>query len=162
MIDICKFVLPHWSVGLIALALLSAVLSSAATTILSASIILTDLFEKGNFGNKTLKNTRILIGIIGIISIIIAINFTSIIGILLIALTVYSGAFIVPIFFGLIGIKVNSKSLTHAMVTGGLLALTGKIIYYYGDAYTGNSIIISSFVINGIILFFGHKKTAFD
>jgi len=158
IIDVCKFVLPPWSVGLIVLALLSAVLSSAATTILSASIIVTDLVEKGKFGVKTLNNTRILIAIIGIISIIIALNFTSIIGILLIALTVYSGAFMIPILFGLTGIPINSKSLTPAMIVGGLIALIGKIIYYSGYNDFGNFVIISSFAINGMILFFGKKK----
>jgi solute:Na+ symporter, SSS family len=158
MIDICKYILPYWLVGIIVVALLSAVLSSAATTILSASIILTDLFEKGKFGNRTLVNTRILIAIVGLASIIISINFTSIIGILLIALSVYSGAFILPILFGLIGIMVNPKSLTFAMITGGLIALIGKIIYYTGQPDFGNYIIISSFLINGIILFFGKKK----
>jgi SSS family solute:Na+ symporter len=158
MIDVCKFVLPPWSVGIIVLALLSAVLSSAATTILSASIILTDLFERGKFGNKTLKNTRILIGAVGLASIVIALNFTSIIGILLIALTVYSGAFIIPILFGLTGIRINPKSLTPAMITGGFIALTGKIIYYSGYIDSGNFIIISSFLINGMILLYGKKK----
>jgi solute:Na+ symporter, SSS family len=160
MIDVCKNVLPSWAVGIIVLALLSAVLSSAATTILSASIILTDLYEKGKFGIKTLRNTRILISIVGLISIVIALNFTSIIGILLIALTVYSGAFIIPIFFGLLGIRLNSKSLIPAMIIGGLFALTGKIIYYTGNVDFGNLVIILSFVINGTILFLWQKKTA--
>jgi SSS family solute:Na+ symporter len=159
MIDVCKYVLPDWSVSIIVIALLSAVLSSAATTILSASIILTDLFEKGKFGIKTLKNTRVLIAITGLISIVIALNFSSIIGILLIALTVYSGAFIIPIVFGLSGIDINNKTLTIAMVAGGLIALTGKIIYYKADPVIGNYIIISSFIINGIILYWGKKRT---
>jgi SSS family solute:Na+ symporter len=158
MIDVCKYVLPNWSVSIIVVALLSAVLSSAATTILSASIILTDLIEKGKFGLKTLKKTRLLIAIIGFISILIALNFTSIIGILLIALTVYSGAFIIPILFGFTGIGINPKKLTLAMITGGIIALSGKIIYYTGYPEFGNYIIISSFLINGIILLSSKKK----
>jgi solute:Na+ symporter, SSS family len=157
IIDVCKHVLPAWSVGLIVLALLSAVLSSAATTILSASIIVTDLIEKGNFGNKTLSTTRICMAIVGIISIIIALNFTSVIGILLIALTVYSGAFIIPIFLGLTGFKVNAGALTPAIITGGAIALAGKIIFYAGNIAVGNAIIISSFIINGAILLLGPK-----
>ena len=89
---------------------------------------------------------------------VIAINFTSIIGILLIALTVYSGAFIIPILFGLTGIQVNQKSLTPAMIIGGIVAFTGKIIFYTGCTDAGNYIIISSFLINGMILFWGTKK----
>jgi len=129
---------------------------------LSASIILTDLVEKGKFGIQTLKKTRILIGIIGIISMIISINFTSIIGILLIALTVYSGAFMMPILFGLTGIHIKQKSLPPAMISGGFIALTGKIIFYSGNTHAGNYVIISSFIINGMILFLGKKKTASD
>ncbi|HPS11793.1 MAG TPA: sodium:solute symporter family protein [Prolixibacteraceae bacterium] len=158
MIDVCQQVLPTWSVGLVVLALLSAVLSSAATTILSASIIVTDLIEKGNFGNKTFPTTRICMTVVGIVSILIALNFTSIIGILMIALTVYSGAFMVPILFGLTGVKIAPNALTPAVIAGGATALAGKILFSAGITGPGNAVIISSFILNGIILLWNKKS----
>ena len=153
LIEVCKDVLPTWGVAIITVSLLSAVLSSADTTILSTSIILTELFEKGDFGLKTLKKSRIMILLVGITSILIALSFSSIIGILLIALTAYSGAFIIPIIAGLTGAKVVPERVTPAMITGGVVALAGKIIFYSGLTGAGNAVIISSFVLNGIILF---------
>ena len=157
-VQVSNSVLPEWAVALIVVSLLSVILSSADTTILSASIILTGLIEKGKFGVKTVTTTRWIILLVGIISIIISLNFTSIIGILLIALTVYSGAFIVPILFGLIGITNKSDSAVYAIVTGGIIALLGKVIYYSYNPQVGNLIIIFSFAANAAILLFGKKN----
>jgi len=88
-IGVCNSVLPGWAVSFIVVSLLSALLSSADTTILSASIIVTGLIEKENYGAKTLLKTRLMIMLIGLLSIFLALNYTSVIGILLIALTVY-------------------------------------------------------------------------
>jgi SSS family solute:Na+ symporter len=159
LIELCKRVLPIWAVAIIVVSLLSAVLSSADTTILSTSIILTDLLQKGNFGDQTIRKSRIFIVLLGAVSIVIALNFTSIIGILLIALTTYSGAFIIPLLAGLIGFKIDKKVLIPALLAGGAIALTGKIIYYAGQSHLGNGVIIASFVVNGLILALGTKKS---
>lgn len=158
LIEISFLILPEWLAPLIVLTLLSAVLSSADTTILSSSIILTDLFERNNLGDKSIKKTRFIILFIGIISLIIALNFTSIIGMLLIALTIYSGAFTLPIILGLIGVKAKSDYVKIAVISGGLIALTGKLVTYYSDPFIGNVIIIASFLVNGIIFLIGHIK----
>ena len=157
LVNISQLVLPVWCVPLIVIALLSAVLSSADTTILSSSIILTDIFERSNFGKKTLQKSRFIILIIGLISIIISLKFTSIIGMLLIALTVYSGAFIVPVILGLSGFKSKGKFVSAAIILGGSLALIGKLLAYNGNAEIGNSIIIAAFVINALIMLLGKK-----
>jgi SSS family solute:Na+ symporter len=158
LIELCKLILPLWAVAIIVVSLLSAVLSSADTTILSTSAIITDLIQRGNFGDQTIRISRTIIVIVGISSIVIALNFTSIIGILLIALTAYSGAFILPLLAAILGIKINQKVLIPALITGGLTALTGKIIYYSGQSAIGNWVIISSFLINGGILIWGWYK----
>lgn len=157
-VQVSNSVLPVWAVALIVVALLSAILSSADTTILSASIIITGLIEKGQYGQNTVKKTRWIILIIGIIGIIISLNFTSIIGILLIALTVYSGAFIVPILLGLIGLTTKSNNAVYAIVIGGAMALLGKIIFYSYSPFIGNMVIIASFITNAAILLFGKKE----
>jgi solute:Na+ symporter, SSS family len=156
-VQVSNSILPEWAVALIVIALLSVILSSADTTILSASIIITGLIEKGKFGSTTVKTTRWTILVIGIISIIISLNFTSIIGILLIALTVYSGAFIAPILLGLVGLTTRSNYAVYAIAFGGIIALLGKIIYYAIDPLVGNIVIISSLATNAAILFLGKK-----
>jgi SSS family solute:Na+ symporter len=158
LVLISQTVLPQWVIPLVVVALISAVLSSADTTILSASIIVTDVLEKNKFGKKSLRKTRISIFIIGLLSIIIALLFTSIIEMLLIALAIYSGAFIIPILIGLTGTKIKPSYVSMAVITGGILALTGKLIHHGGNTSIGNYIIIGSFLANGIILFLGKEK----
>lgn len=158
LIELSQTVLPTWSIPIIVLALLSAVLSSADTTILSASIIVTDLVLKSKFNKKTLTVTRFIILGIGILAILIAINFTSIIGMLLMALTVYSGAFILPVILGLAKIKCHSTYVSIAIVTGGTIALIGKILAHTELDNWSDFTIISAFFINALILLLGKRK----
>ncbi|MDA3927954.1 MAG: hypothetical protein PF541_03290 [Prolixibacteraceae bacterium] len=158
LIEITQLVLPTWLVPLVVLALLSAVLSSADTTLLSSSIIITDLLEKNKFGKKTLSKTRITILFVGIVSIVITLNFSSIIGMLLIALSVYSGAFILPILAGLIGFKIKSKYVSTGIIVGGIVALIGKLLAYSEFSEYSTAVIISAFALNGIVLILGSKN----
>ncbi|MFA9391553.1 MAG: sodium:solute symporter [Prolixibacteraceae bacterium] len=159
LVEIAQTILPLWVIPLIVIALLSAVLSSADTTILSASIIVCDLISKSKFDHNTLKTTRIIILLFGILSAIIAINFTSIIEMLLIALTVYSGAFILPVLFGLAKVKIRSEFVSAAIIIGGLVALTGKLMSFTNWGYWSNWIIVSAFAFNAILLLAGKIKT---
>lgn len=156
IIEISLEVLPQFTVPLIVIALLSAVLSSADTTILSSSIILSDLIERNGFGANSIKKTRYIILIVGIVSILIALQFTSIIEMLLIALTVYSGAFTLPVILGLLAVKIKTNYVSLAILAGSVIAITGKLLTIYGNKEIGNTIIISSMLINGIILLAGH------
>lgn len=159
IVEISKTVLPGWAIPIIVIALLSAVLSSADTTILSASIIVTDLISKSNFTKRSLNTTRVIIFLIGSISILIAINFTSIIGMLLMALTVYSGAFILPILFGLSKIEVQPGYVSAAIIAGGIIALIGKILESTSLVDYSNAIIIGAFILNALLLLMGRKKS---
>jgi len=154
LIELIDFYLPDWAVGLMAAALLSAVLSSADTTILSAAIILSELTKKDIDNRKSLNLTRVFIGLTGLISMLIAIKITSIIGMLLMALAVYSGAFIVPLIAALTNMNVNKKMGVPAMITGGAVALTGKILVDIAGLSWGNWIIIAAFVVNFSLLRF--------
>lgn len=158
LVDICHRVLPYWAVPLIVVALLSAVLSSADTTILSASIIITDLVSKNKFGTKTLKTTRIIILFSGILSILIATRITSIIDMLLMALAIYSGAFIVPVLAGLMGLRTKPVFASLGIVSGGAIALTGKLLDYTMLKHLSDAFIFAAFLINAIFLFSGRMK----
>lgn len=154
IINFAEHLLPPWAYGLFMAALLSAVMSSADTTLLTSSIILSEL-STGNLNHKNaLSGTRIFIVLIGIASIGIALFVTSIIQALFFALTFFSGAFVVPVLAGLLNLKANRKHAVTAIIMGGIMALSGKLIHDYYHEITGNLIIITSYLINAFLLFF--------
>jgi SSS family solute:Na+ symporter len=147
--------LPAWASGLVIAAFLSAVLSSASTTLLTSSTILSEplLRRKKGTDKYSTKNTRIFVLLLGIAAMILAMKITSIISSFLIALTLFSGAFIIPIAAGLFGYRVVKKTGVAAMITGGVIALTGKIIAMSYNDTLGNIIIICGFIANAAVLF---------
>ena len=149
--------LPDWIYGLFIAALLSAIISSG-TTLLNAAMILSELTTGNLSGRNAMKMTHIYIIVIGAASIIIALYVNSIIQTLLFALTIYSGAFVVPTLAGLLNLKVNKKMVVVAILTGGVVALTGKITQDFYNEMTGNIIILSTYVISTILLFTPLKK----
>lgn len=160
LVDLIAQYLPEWALGLMAAALLSAVLSSADTTLLTASMMVSELFREDIDNRKSLNTTRLFIVLIGIVSMLIALQITSIIGTLLLALAFYSGAFIVPIIAALANLKVNKSLSIVAMLCGGLVALAGKILvstYHYSWA---NWMIVGAFVLNFLILRIPAKRQA--
>ncbi|VAW24990.1 hypothetical protein MNBD_BACTEROID01-2752 [hydrothermal vent metagenome] len=144
--------LPSWAFALLIAALLSAVMSSADTTLLTASMILSGLAYGTLENRKAFGNTRILIIVLGVLSIIISIYVTSIIQMLLLALAFFSGAFIVPTIAGLLKFKVNRQNVIVAMILGGLIALAGKLTNNYLDKLLGNFIIIAAYLVNIALL----------
>jgi len=154
IVSFAEHLLPAWAYGLFLAALLSAVMSSADTTLLTSSMILSELFTGDLKQKKALLLTRVLIVILGAASIVIALYITSIIQALLLALTFFSGAFIVPTLAGLLQLNVNRKRVISAMISGGIIALSGKIIFMIGYEFPGNLIIIFSYLVNAVLLFF--------
>jgi len=153
IVSFAQHLLPTWAYGLFLAALLSAVMSSADTTLLTSSIILSELVT-GNLNQKSsLLLTRILIVGLGIVSLLIALFVTSIIQALLMALTFFSGAFVVPTLAGLLRLKVNKNNVILSMILGGVIALAGKIIFLSGYQLTGNIVIILSYLVNSFLLF---------
>ena len=139
--------------GLFIAALLSAVMSSADTTLLNSSIILSGLVS-GNLNKISSVNlTRLFVVLLGFISIIISILVNSIVDALLFALTLFSGAFTIPMLFGLLDVPTKKHNIICAVIIGGIMALSGKIINAYINDFVGNTVIISSFVISFALLF---------
>lgn len=150
--------LPAWAYGLFLAALLSAVMSSADTTLLTSSMILSELITGSLEKKNALLYTRIFVVVIGIISIIIALFLTSIIQSLLFALTFFSGAFVIPTLAGLLKLRVNKKRVVTAIILGGTIALSGKLIQQFYHDLIGNLIIISTYIINAVLLFIPSLK----
>lgn len=157
IVSFAQNLLPRWAYGLFIAALLSTVMSSADTTLLTSSMIVNELLA-GNLNNKkSLATTRVIVVFMGIISILISLYVTSIIQALLFALTFFSGAFVIPTLAGLLKLKIQNKRIVYAIIIGGLVALSGKIIHIFYNNI-GNSIIILSYLINIAILFVPVKK----
>jgi SSS family solute:Na+ symporter len=161
IMSFAQHLLPNWFYGLFIAALLSAVMSSADTTLLTSSLILSELFHADMEEKKAFRLTRILIVVLGVLSIGIALFVTSILQSLLLALTFFSGAFVVPMLAGLLKLKVIKPQLTVAILLGGFVALTGKLINLWGDPLTGNLIIILAFGVNAGLLFLRIWKRKF-
>ncbi len=158
LIPVMVSTLPEWGVGLMVAALLSAVMSTGSTTLLTSATIISDPLSNGLEKQHSVRNTKLIMLVLGTISIILSLYVHSIIQSLLIALTIFSGAFIIPTIAGLLGFTANMIRSSMAMITGGSVAFTGKIIALNGDNRTGNLIIIAGFVLNGLILFVGNHK----
>lgn len=155
-------ILPEWGYALFVAALLSAVMSSAATTLLSSSTILAGLFNKDLDHKKSLAATRIFIVIIGVVSVFISLRVTSVINALLFALSFFSGAFVAPMLAGLLELNVSKRRVVPAIIAGGITALAGKLISAYVNSMMGNLLIIFSFILNSAILFLPFGKTKPD
>jgi len=153
IISFAENLLPGWVYGLFIAALLSAVMSSADTTLLTSSMILSELITGDLEQKKSLQLTRYIIVGMGIISLIVALYVTSIIQALLLALTFFSGAFVVPTLAGLLKLNINKDRIVLAMLLGGATALSGKTIHISSYELIGNIIIISSYLVNTLILF---------
>lgn len=153
LVNVVLAYLPEWGIGLMVAALLSAVLSSADTTLLTASIILSELFQKDIDNRKSFIQTKYFIVVIGIASMLIALQVSSIIASLLLALSFYSGAFIVPMIAALFNLPYSKKFSLWAMLSGGTIALSGKISLSFFQFEYGNWIIIAGFAVNAAMLF---------
>lgn len=145
--------LPNILSFLLYLALLSAVISSADTTLLTASSLFTQGLIKNLKSEKAVFISRVLTAVFGVGAIIIALKMKYILSTLLMALTIYSGAFIIPTFVGMFGYRARKEVVITAIVVGGFVATLGK--YYPGN--TGKYIAIAAFILNGLILYFGKK-----
>ncbi len=157
LISVMNLILPEWGIGILVAAILSAVMSSASTTLLTSSVIISNTFIKDLDTPVSLRQTKLIVVFTGSLSILLSLKVTSIVQSLLIALTFFSGAFIIPVLAGLLGFRNNRFQSNLAIVLGGLIALAGKLTGMYGDILTGNFLIFGAFILNALILFPGGK-----
>jgi SSS family solute:Na+ symporter len=159
LVNLANAFLPEWAIGILVAALISAVLSTASTTLLTASMILTELTQKNINSKTSLQRTRLFLILIGILSMLISLQVTSIVSALLLALTFYSGAFIIPMAAALFNLRHNQKFAIAAMILGGIVALSGKLLIMTGKTESGQFILIAGFVVNALLLFLPESKT---
>jgi len=138
--------------GIVLAALLCAVMSSADTTLLSASTILTvDIigrFKPPANPEDVLPRSRWAIILLGICALVVALMLKGIISALLFAYTVYASGVIVPVIFGFFRnrLKVTSAGAMAALIGGGTAGLLSKLLAIkYLDLW--------ALLISGVLLF---------
>ena len=120
--------------GIVLAALLCAVMSSADTTLLSASTILTvDIvgwFRPSLSPSKILPRSRWAIVFLGICSLVVALALKGVISALLFAYTVYTGGVILPVIAGFFKdrLKVTPSGALAALIGGGVAGLISKLL----------------------------------
>lgn len=144
---------PHPLVLLLYFALLSAIISSADTTLFTAAELLSQLFSGELSTARSIRITRGAVVVLGVLSILTALLFKSILTVLLFALSVYSGAFVLPTVWGLMGLRTRREYAIAAIIIGGILALAGKTI----GGTLGNVLLLLAFAANLLILFLGNR-----
>jgi len=130
---VVKEVLPPFLGGVVLAALLCAVMSSADTTLLSASTILTvDIigrFRPSLSQREILAISRWAIVILGLGSLILALTLKGVINALLFAYTIYTCGLILPVLAGFYKnrLRVTPLGALAAIIGGGSAALISKL-----------------------------------
>jgi len=120
--------------GIVLAALLCAMMSSADTTLLSASTILTvdiiGVFRSTPGSNNILPRSRWLIILLGIVALVVALLLKGIISALLFAYTVYTCGVILPVIAGFFKnrLKVTATGALAALIGGGGLGIVSKLV----------------------------------
>ena len=131
---VVREVLPPFASGIVLAALLCAVMSSADTTLLSASTILTvDIvgkFKSSLSQEKILSLSRWGIVILGLLSLVLALILKGVISALLFGYTIYTAGLILPVIGGFYRerLKATSGGALAAIIGGGSVALISKIL----------------------------------
>ena len=131
--------------------MLSAIMSSADTTLFTAGGLLSQFFRGRMDSLESVRMTKCCIAVLGVAAIVIAISFNSILTVLMFALGVYAGAFVVPVLWGLLGFPCDRRCALAAIVAGGAFALSGKIV----GGTAGNALVIAAFPVNLAFLSLG-------
>ncbi len=138
-------VLPAVLSPLVIAALLAAVMSSADTCLLTAGVIMTSdilggWLRKGEGADhRLLVSSRFFVMLIGIISLGIALYEQGIIKSLLLGYTVFTSGLVLPALFSLFPRRfpISPRWVMGAIVSGGAVALCGKLLHVFQSGYYG-------------------------
>ncbi|MBQ6472008.1 MAG: sodium:solute symporter family protein [Victivallales bacterium] len=132
--------------------LLSAIMSSADTTLFTAGSLLSQFLRERMDSSESVKTTRACTVVLGALAILTALRCQSILTALLFALGIYAGAFVVPVLWGMFGLRSDRRYAVAAIVAGGGLALAGKIQSAHA---IGNILVLLAFPVNLALLALG-------
>lgn len=141
--------------GLLAVGVISIVMSTADSYINSASAMFTnDVFKLASKGTKNLEIiiTRGFAFFVGTIALILAVKSTSILNLILFILGCYMPVVSVPLVFAILGFRSSGKSVLMGMLGGGITTISWNIWM----SYTNIDSVIPGIFGNIIILFASH------
>jgi solute:Na+ symporter, SSS family len=136
--------------GLVAAALLAAFMSSADTSLMTATSILTlDIYRKANPGSseeRLLAISRLFVLVIGISALALAVSMPGIIKTLLIAYTVFTSGLLFPVIAGFYRerLGLTPSGALAALVGGGVTAI------FLGQQYPLLGIAVSAVLLFGV------------
>lgn len=153
--------------GLILAALIAALMSTAATCLLSQSVILTeDVFKRFRPSideRRIVLLTRVSLVGLGLLALAVALASKGVIASLLFAYTIFTCGLVVPVIAGFYQerLKVTWQGALAAMMCGGAIGLIGKIPAV--DIPLKEDLGLIGFAVSAILLFavsyFTRKKT---
>ncbi len=149
--------------GIVLAALLCAVMSSADTTLLSASTILTiDImgrFQPTASQSGILPRSRWAIVLLGICSLIVALMLKGVISALLFAYTIYTSGVIIPVLAGFFRdrLKVTAVGALAALIGGGTVGLLSKLL---GIKYLDLGALLVSALLLFLVSYIHHRFRA--
>lgn len=137
-------VLPPYISYIFIAAILSAIISSADTCLLSASTILSlDIFKQSTTGF-----IRVMVAVIGIVSILVALYYGGIIKTLLVSYGIYTGSVAIPLIAGFFKDKLQIKN-RYVITTIFLSAMVSLALSVLKNEYAGLiSIFVSVFLLS--------------
>ena len=136
--------------------ILSAIMSSADTTLFTAAELLSQFFHDELDSKKSVRLTMGCTVLLGVLSILITLKFTSILKVLLMSLGTYAGAFVIPVIWGLLGQKSRRPFVVAAIIIGGSMTLLGKFM----TGGLSHAVILLAFAVNLALLAIGRTKQA--
>ena len=136
--------------------ILSAIMSSADTTLFTAAELLSQFFHDELDSKKSVRLTMGCTILLGVLSILITLKFNSILKVLLMSLGTYAGAFVIPVIWGLLGQKSRRPFVVAAIIIGGSMTLLGKFMM----GGLGHAVILLAFAVNLALLAIGRTKQA--
>ena len=136
--------------------ILSAIMSSADTTLFTAGELLSQFFMDDLSSRKSVRLTMGCTVLLGVLSILTALKFHSILNVLLMSLGTYAGAFVVPVLWGLLAQKTRRGYVIAAILAGGGLALLGKCLGGNASSF----MVMLAFAVNLALLALGRPRPA--
>ena len=143
--------------GLILAALIAALMSTAATCLLSQSVILTeDVFKRFRPSideRRIVLLTRVSLVGLGLLALAVALALKGVIASLLFAYTIFTCGLVVPVIAGFYQerLKVTWQGALAAMICGGAIGLIGKIPIV--DVPFKEDLGLIGFAVSAILLF---------
>ena len=157
LFSIVKGEFPPAVTFLLYFALLSAIMSSADTTLFTAGSLLSQFLRDKMDSQESVKLTRLCTVVLGVLAIVTALFCQSILTALLFALGIYAGAFVVPVLWGMLGQRSDTRYAVTAIFAGGALALAGKMLSTHP---VGNLLVLLAFPVNLFLLVLGRQRDA--